>query len=194
MKIAVGTENNAKIKAVELCFEKLNVSDYSLMCKTVDSGVSDMPKSDEEMVLGAKNRAKNVYNHFSEINPNIDYAVGIEGGITKLDTKYFVKGWVSVFNGKKFSLASGLALPFPDEIGKLIYLKDIELGPLMDKLTGEHKLNTRGGSVGVMTKNKILRYEVFRDALVASFMEFMNCEFYEIFPLKCRELYRGEFL
>ena len=73
MRILVGSNNPVKINAVQRAFSKF--WDVEISNMEVDSGVSDMPMSDEESIKGALNRAMNA------MQPNIDFSVGLEGGL-----------------------------------------------------------------------------------------------------------------
>lgn len=65
MKIAIGTLRAPKVagiqKAVESCpyFQDIQ-SEVTYHPHNVESGISDMPLSVEEIMLGAKNRAQNL--------------------------------------------------------------------------------------------------------------------------------------
>jgi inosine/xanthosine triphosphatase len=95
LRVAVGTKNPCKIKAVECALRRVaqcNAQKFTFQVRgfNVDSGVSSQPWNDEETKLGAMNRARNAY-YFSmrqgddvidgmaEPLPHI--AVGIEGGL-----------------------------------------------------------------------------------------------------------------
>jgi inosine/xanthosine triphosphatase len=95
LRVAVGTTNPSKIKAVESSLRRIarsNGHELTLQVKgyNVESGVSNQPWNDEETKLGAMNRARNAYyysmrqsdeviNIMAEPLPHI--AVGIEGGL-----------------------------------------------------------------------------------------------------------------
>jgi len=184
MKIAIGTKNPAKINAVKDAFKKMNLN-IEALTESVKSEVSEMPLDNDEILLGAKNRAKNVYSFFKN---KADYGIGIEGGIIKHQDDYYVRGWISIYNGKIYSNAGSLVLPFPKELGNHIFETREELGPLMDELMQDFEINKRQGSVGVMTNNVISRSHVFTDAIIAGFMEFHNTFFYKELILKFKEL------
>ena len=59
MKIAVGSKNSAKLKAARTVVNKIFPRDkIKVIAVEVDSGVSKQPKSDDEAIKGAINRAK----------------------------------------------------------------------------------------------------------------------------------------
>lgn len=78
MKIAIGTINKVKIQAVEEV-----VKDYPLFAGmqiypvAVPSEISEQPLSLEEIITGAKNRAKNAF----AFSAACAYSFGIESGL-----------------------------------------------------------------------------------------------------------------
>ena len=74
MKIAIGTENQAKVSAVKDIVTQIFGNEVEFYTTKTDSQVRDQPLSDEEGILGAINRAYQSINKF-----NSDYGVGLEG-------------------------------------------------------------------------------------------------------------------
>ena len=96
MLIAVGSKNPAKIKAAKIVVKKL-FPGAKVLAVDAPSKVSSQPKSDEEAIKGATNRAK-----YAKIQTNADYAIGMEGGVHKIGKKWFECGWIAIIdkNGK----------------------------------------------------------------------------------------------
>ncbi|KAJ3329888.1 hypothetical protein HDU93_000746, partial [Gonapodya sp. JEL0774] len=62
VRIAVGSQNAAKIRAVQLACEKIFAPQVvEVVGTTVSSEVSDQPVSDDEAMKGAINRAKKAF-------------------------------------------------------------------------------------------------------------------------------------
>jgi non-canonical (house-cleaning) NTP pyrophosphatase len=77
MRIAVGTQNMAKLKACEYVFsEALFEKKLEFLPFEVESGVSVMPMSNDEIAQGAINRAV-ALKRLTEA----DYYVGLEDGV-----------------------------------------------------------------------------------------------------------------
>ncbi len=75
MKILVGSKNNVKVDAVrEMIADYPHLKDAEILGVETVSGVSNQPKSLEETVKGAINRAKSVFT-------DCDYSFGIESGL-----------------------------------------------------------------------------------------------------------------
>jgi len=79
MKILMGTKNPGKIEGAKLAFETY-FENVGIEGVKVSSQVSDQPFN-EEILLGAKNRVKNLKNYAKENNLTVDYFVASEAGI-----------------------------------------------------------------------------------------------------------------
>ena len=84
LRIAVGSQNPAKIGAVERALKRCLHDNVTVQISgfNVPSGVPDQPFGDLETLVGGKNRAKAAYEAYqveNKIPPDI--AVGMEGGL-----------------------------------------------------------------------------------------------------------------
>ena len=79
MKILMGTKNPGKIEGAKLAFETY-FENIEIEGVKVSSQVSDQPFN-EEILLGAKNRVKNLREYAKENNLAVDYFVASEAGI-----------------------------------------------------------------------------------------------------------------
>ena len=81
MLIIVASTNPVKIKAATLGFQKVfPFKTVNVKGVSVDSGVSDQPKTDDETLTGATNRVKAA----AKAYPEADFWIGLEGGIAKV--------------------------------------------------------------------------------------------------------------
>ncbi len=175
LKVAVGSCNPAKIRAAERAFKKVFGDNIRIKPVKVDPGISIQPLSDEEMVLGAINRAKKA---FEFIQP--DYSVGMEGGLVKYSFGVFVKGWVAIFDGTKLSIASTISLPIPEFIWEKIASREIEeLEKIMEELSGIKGIGETIGAIGFLTKNHYDRVRAFEDAIICALAKFIFRDLYE---------------
>ncbi len=77
-KVIVASQNPVKITATKQGFEKMFPNEtFEIKGVSVSSGVSDQPRNDEETFNGTLNRANNA----SQVEPDADFWVGLEGGI-----------------------------------------------------------------------------------------------------------------
>jgi inosine/xanthosine triphosphatase len=92
LRVAVGSENPAKIRAVEQALRQSlvpsskrpmrHVVTLDVQGFTVASGVSDQPFGDDETCQGAKNRSRAAYVEYRRLNGKYPHmAFGMEGGL-----------------------------------------------------------------------------------------------------------------
>jgi hypothetical protein len=111
--VVVGSKNPIKIDCARRSFKKLlgdeKVIDgetFEFLGVDVPSGVSDQPKSDEETLKGATNRARNAFLQ----KRDADYWFGVEGGIEeRKETKELEAfAWIVVLSKQE-----GVGTPSP---------------------------------------------------------------------------------
>src|SRR5574342_3631 len=109
MKINVGSKNEIKVSAVKETVSNYSIiSDAEISGMEVPSGVSEQPKSLEETVQGAINRAKGAFN-------GCDLSFGIESGIMqvpKTKTGYMDFCACAIYDGKDMHLGLSSAFEF----------------------------------------------------------------------------------
>lgn len=170
MKVFVGSTNPVKVSAVKKAFTKFFDS-VEVVIVDAESGVSEQPMSDEEAIRGAVSRAVDAYEKKG-------FGVGLEGGIVKVQTVYYVKGWVAVTNGDKISLASTVSMPLPNQVVKRV-IQGKSLGEVVDEMEGRKGVGEEEGIVGVLTNNSVTRSEFFEQALKCALAPFYNSEAYK---------------
>jgi inosine/xanthosine triphosphatase len=155
MKIAIGTKNKAKTKAVRnivyTYFQEVEFVEVN-----VESGVSEQPFSDEETRQGAINRALNTLKR-----TGADLNFGLEGGVREIDGVMYCCNWgaVALQNGQVIT-AGGAQFILPDEIAHELRLGK-ELGPVMDEYTNQKDIRHHQGAIGIFTANLVDRTELF---------------------------------
>ncbi|MBO3755082.1 MAG: DUF84 family protein, partial [Candidatus Brockarchaeota archaeon] len=95
IRIAIGSKNPVKVKAVENVMRKI-YGDVEIISFGVPTDVSHTPLSDEECMKGAIKRAKDAI-ELAKAN----LGVGMEGGIVKRLDRYFLTGWCVVIEGSR---------------------------------------------------------------------------------------------
>jgi inosine/xanthosine triphosphatase len=155
LKIAIGTQNKAKIQAVEKGFQE-NFDEVGFQCLKAESNVSEQPFSDQETIEGALNRAKNVLRV-----TDADIGIGLEGGVTETFYGMFLCNWGSLVdrNGNEI-IAGGARISLPAEIAEGLR-NGKELGPLMDEYTRKTDIRQNEGAVGVFTEGIVTRDVMF---------------------------------
>ncbi|MFD2370901.1 DUF84 family protein [Brevibacillus sp. GCM10020057] len=166
-RYALGTTNEAKKTAVRLA------TGSEPICLSVPSGISAQPMSEAETIEGAIHRAKTVLARL----PQCDIGLGLEGGLM-YDERY-TRQWhlISVcaaWNGSELQLGRGLSFPIPNRAVERIRQEQIELRVIIDEWSGTTGSNHQGGAYGLLTKDRIRRADVFRDAVLAAITPFFS--------------------
>ncbi|WP_053364381.1 DUF84 family protein [Bacillus sp. FJAT-27251] len=153
MIVAIGSENPAKISAVQQGFKE---HQCIFIPVSVASGVSEQPFSDDETIRGAVNRAISAA---AETGAHI--GVGLEGGVQQTEHGLFLCNWGALASKDSSPIiAGGARIPLPGEIAERL-MSGEELGPVMDDYARKQNVRKKEGAVGVFTNGKIDREEMF---------------------------------
>lgn len=174
INIAIGTENQAKIKAVENIIKSI-WPDAQFSHHKTDSMISAQPLSDEEAIKGAINRARQALN-----DGNADYGIGLEGTVDSNSHGMFLHGWVAVIDkDDNVGLGQSASIQLPKNIENRINNGE-ELGPIMQQLMKDDKNTIRHneGTNGILTNGLYSRVKEFEDATRCALARFVNKDGY----------------
>lgn len=175
MKVAVGSTNPIKIKAVKLAFKKVWPKEkWHVVGIKVKTSVPDQPMSDQEAIKGAKARARKAM-----VALQADFAVGLEGGLQQIGQDWFDCGWAVVMdkNGK-VGIGSSVRCHAPDSMMKLVK-KGMELGLVNDKIFARVNSKKAEGHFGLMTNNAITRTQGYKDGVIMALSRFIHPELFK---------------
>lgn len=173
MRIVVGSTNPVKIEAVTAAFRKYYPS-CEVVGLQVESGVSAQPRSEEEAIEGARARAKSAL----AMDEVAEFGVGLEGGVCELEGEMFECAWCAVsVRGQREGLGGGLYFALPPKVVKAIR-EGGELGPIMDRLTGEQDIKQKSGAIGVFTKGMLSRTEAYVHLVLSAMIKFVSPEWF----------------
>ncbi|NOY77884.1 MAG: DUF84 family protein [Calditrichaeota bacterium] len=182
LRVAVGSTRPAKVRAAKEAFEQVSPfligKEMALRLEThsVSSDVPDMPTSLEELMRGAKNRARNL----QELGIEADFYVGLEGGFFRQaagegePVQTFLQGWAFVTNGTIGSFGASYCAPVPEALARAVYVDHLELGQIIDEFSGARNVRDNQGAFGIFTLNFLSRADSFRTALIAALAPFYN--------------------
>ncbi|MBO3842125.1 MAG: inosine/xanthosine triphosphatase [Candidatus Brockarchaeota archaeon] len=172
IRIAIGSKNPVKVKAVENVMRKI-YGDVEIISFGVPTDVSHTPLSDEECMKGAIKRAKDAI----EL-AKADLGVGMEGGIVKRLDRYFLTGWCVVIdkNGE-LAIGHGGGIELPKKIVEKVFGGE-ELGNVMDKILGIKETKRKMGAVGILTDGMIDRQEAWEKTLIYAMARKLKPELY----------------
>lgn len=172
MKVLVGSKNPVKIEAVKEAFSKY-FENVEVIGIKVDSGVPDQPINNETFE-GAKNRALRLKEINEKENLGAKFFVGIEGGIMKVYSEWLSFGAMYVLDDKgRYGVGTSPLFPLPGSVTKEL-LNGVELGLVMDRITGDHNTKQKEGSIGYFTKGRMNRKELYVHGLIVALIPFIN--------------------
>ena len=180
MKIIIGTTNKSKSEAVREVFSEYEMfSGADLEFVSVDSGVSDQPKSLEESVRGAQNRARNAFS--SQFG--CDYSMGIESGLFEIPLSDGSWGDLCVcviFDGKNFAHGFSCGIELPQKITDLMLNDGLDMTQASNEagLSKNPKLGEAEGLIGVLTKGRISRKRYTKQAIMTALIKLENKDLY----------------
>ncbi len=176
MNVFVGSRNPVKIAAVKEAFSRYH-GNVKVRGFKVKSKVSNQPINDETFE-GATNRALSIKKIGQEKDLKAQFFVGIEGGIRQIYTRWFSFGAICIIDEEgRIGYGTTPHFELPESISKEL-LKRIELGHVIDKITGEHNTKQKEGAIGFLTKGRMNRKELYVQGIIVSLVHFMNENLY----------------
>ncbi len=176
MLVLVGSRNPVKIEATKEAFSKYFRS-VEVRGIEVDSGVPPQPIG-HETFEGAKNRALELRKMDKTENLNADFYVGIEGGIINLISRWFAFGSICVLDREgRWGFGTSPLFELPQSVVEQL-LNGMELGRVMDEITGVKNMKQKGGAIGFFTKGVMDRKKLYVHGLTVALVPFMNERLY----------------
>ncbi len=177
MKIIVGSTNPVKVEAV-----RETISDYNFLKEAevigvaVSSRVSNQPKSLDETVTGAMNRARYAFK-------NCDYSIGLEDGLMRVPwTKmgYMNICVCDIFDKKEHCLGLSSAFEYPTEVIRLVLKEGLDINQAFHKveLTDNPKIGSDEGAIGILSKGRLMRKEYSKQAIMMALVRLENKRMY----------------
>jgi inosine/xanthosine triphosphatase len=154
--IVVGSRNPVKVQAVEDAAKEY-WSDIRIRGVNVKAGISSMPLSKQETRRGAQIRAESA----KKIS-GAWLGVGNEGGICSIEGYWYLFGTTCVTDGNVLSWGSETLVSLPKMITELIFDRNLELGNVIDLVTGQQNTKQHKGAVALLTDGVIERKHVFK--------------------------------
>jgi inosine/xanthosine triphosphatase len=180
MHIAVGSTNTVKVEAVK---EKIKeyplLSDFNVVSCSVASEISQQPMSLEEIILGAKNRARNAY----ALNAPCYVSFGIESGLFKAPgsaTGYLEACICAIFDGTYYHVGLSCGFEVPPDILKYVIedKKDLSQACFESGITQNQKLGSSEGLIGILSKGRIDRKEYTKQSITTALIKLENKHLY----------------
>ncbi|MBS0603666.1 MAG: inosine/xanthosine triphosphatase [Verrucomicrobia bacterium] len=180
MLIAIGSTNPVKVQAVEEV-----VRDYpqfahaAFRSVSVPSEISEQPLSMEEIIRGAKNRAKNAFTSCEGCH----YSFGIESGLFEApgaQTGYLEACICCIYDGSNYHLGLSCGFEVPPKVLQHVLNDGMDLNQASNSagISGNPKLGSAEGIIGILTKGRIQRKEYTKSCVTTAMIQLENADWY----------------
>lgn len=176
MLIRIGSLNPAKVVALqEMLPEYPFLAGARVEAVEVPSYVSDQPKSLEETIRGARNRAREAFYAGPWCDPQHQHlSVGIESGL--MAVPYSDTGYMNVcacvfyratLNVQEYALGLSSIFECPGEVTRLMIEEGLDVNQAFNRagLTKKPKIGSEEGAVGILTRGRVDRKEYTKQAV-----------------------------
>jgi inosine/xanthosine triphosphatase len=171
--VTVGSTNPVKIAAVQVPVARAFPSAQVIGLNT-DSGVSAQPWGDAEARRGALNRARNALTL-----TDADLGVGLEGGMVETELGLMTCAWCVVLGPDgRMGVGGGVHMLVPPAAVQMLRAGD-ELGPAMDRLSGQYNTKQTQGAVGILTSGLSNRQSAYEQLVAMALAPFLQTEYYQ---------------
>lgn len=173
-KVLVASKNPVKLNAVKTGFKRMFPNrEFEFLNASVPSNVEDQPMDNEATFTGALNRANNAKSIFKDV----DFWVGVEGGIERAGDEMAAFAWVVIVSENATGKSRTGSFFLPQKVTELIDAGK-ELGEADDIVFGHSNSKQNEGAVGILTQNCITRTTLYEEAVVLALIPFKNPEIY----------------
>ena len=142
---------------------------FTIQVVSVPSDVPDQPRSDQETLTGAANRARSA----AGLVPQADYWVGIEGGIADEGGEMAAFAWVFILSSTQMGKSRTGTFFLPSAVAELVR-QGKELGQADDIVFQTENSKQENGAVGLLTGNLMDRAGLYEQAVLLALIPFRN--------------------
>lgn len=188
--VRVGTLNPAKLAAVRDALGAFASDPGLLSVQGVDvpSGVPDQPVGWDEIIAGARNRARAAFSV-----GGAELAFGIEDGLVELPVGLFNVGCAWGTDGSREGSGFSAAFAYPPGCRESAFRERKPIGDLFDTLWEAHRGATgadpaapsgrQGGNIGQLTQGRLVRSAYGGQAILCALVPFLHVDLYDGAPL-----------
>lgn len=176
LRVVVASRNPVKLGAADRGFSQTFPDRVvEILAADASSGVADQPCSDVETLAGATNRVAGV----RAAQPNADYWVGIEGGLSDVGGVMEAFAWVVVASPAGSGRSRTASFLLPPAVARLVR-SGLELGDADDQVFGRTNSKQNQGAVGLLTDGVIDRQELYEPAVILALAPVAKPGLYEL--------------
>jgi len=189
VRVAIGSLRPPKVEAVRNVMNKVidflgyRPETISFIAREVESGVSAMPLSVQEIRRGACNRAMEVRRLIEEESGPVDFAVGLEGGFFILSAEdkehIHLQTWAFVHHDGAGYYGSSMSMPVPPAMAREVLENKKELSEVIDHFTNRQDVRNQDGAFGVLSLGLLSRQQALELALLGALAPFYHKKLYQ---------------
>lgn len=178
LRVGIGSSNRNKSGAVRDVFRlyRREIGDTVFRTCSPDSGVPEQP-FEKETVAGAAARAMAA----AEGN---DLGIGIEAGLFRseeLHAVFDVQYCVILDRAGRMTSGHGMGFAYPPAVLDGV-ARGMSVGEIMSKITGIDGIGARGGAIGYLSRGRMNRRELTRQAVISALLPRLNPQLYTSLP------------
>lgn len=183
-RVHVGSANEAKLEAVRSALAPY-APHVEVSGLAVPSGVPEQPVGWDEIVQGARNRARAAC-----ASGPCDLGVGLEDGLVALpdaggELRHLNVGCAAIANAERVRLGFSSGFFYPPECTERAVRDRAPIGPLFDRFWQERRRDALApgaaralGNIGKLTLGVLPRSEYLRHAVLCALVSLMHDDFY----------------
>lgn len=155
IRIAIGSGNNYKIRAIMAALEELNPNEEIWVDNAdVPSGVSEQPVGNEETFKGAENRIEEIKKRY----PDADIWIAVEAGLDEMGKGHYANVQACVIKLKNGRTSRGKSAGYevPPEWCKVAMTKEGGMATVFKERFGPNKGGTRRLTENFYTRAKLI--------------------------------------
>lgn len=177
MQVVLSSTNVSKVSSVKEAFKKCYDCEVDVLGVRIDSGVNDRPIN-EEILIGAKNRNKKLFQFCRKNKISFDFLVSIEGGYEKKLDKFYVVSYVVITDesGDEYTSQS-IALQISRKMFEHAKNKN-SLNAVIGEIIHTNKNKEELGVTGFLTKGFLRRDGIDEDAVITAILACQNNDVY----------------
>jgi len=173
-EIIIASKNPVKAQATLNGFRRMFPDrKFNIEMISVPSDVSDQPRSNEETLQGAFNRANNA----AALAPGADFWVGIEGGVEVEGNEVTAFAWIYIKSRSICGKSRTGTFFLPKPVAGLV-LQGKELGEADDIVFNRTNSKQDNGAIGILTGNVVDRIGLYEHAVILALVPFKNADIY----------------
>ena len=173
MYVVLGSTSPVKVNATKQAFGTF-FDNVEVKALSLPSGVKAFPTSDEETIRGAINRAEKA----RSMESGADFAVGIEGGLDRLEGHVIVHQIAVVIKGDTKWVGISQGYIAPDRLIEQLDMESDDSRRIIDDYFGRDEILSEEGVIGALTNGVLTRTDASRDAVICALTRFINPQYY----------------